>query len=83
MAFSSKRNTPASQSSIVLVAFLAVSLVCMLVYFREGDEGPIHSIQEAVSSAFAPVTQEALQYWIRFFFPTRLTPSIRQDGNTV
>lgn len=55
MAFSSERNSPASQSSIVLIAFLAVSLVCMLVYFREGDEGPIHSVQEAVSSAFAPV----------------------------
>lgn len=55
MAVSSQTNPFEKISRILLIAFLAISLVCMACYVREGDEGVLHRIQGAFHSVFAPV----------------------------
>ena len=43
------------RSSIVLAVLLVVSLACVTFYTREGEEGTIHAIQNAVSGMMAPI----------------------------
>ncbi len=40
---------------VLLVAFLAASVALVTVYSREGDGGPLHVVQGAVSGAVAPL----------------------------
>lgn len=42
-------------SRIGLVALVAISLVLMTIYAREGESGPLHGLQGAVSSVVAPL----------------------------
>lgn len=39
----------------LLVLLLAVSLVLVVVYVREGDEGPLHALQDSTSSLASPL----------------------------
>ena len=41
--------------NIVLAVLLVLSLACVTLYSREGEDGTIHSIQHAVSGIFAPL----------------------------
>lgn len=40
---------------VVLGILLVLSLVCVTMYAREGDDGAIHSLQSAVSGIFVPL----------------------------
>lgn len=40
----------------LLVILLVVSLVLVIVYAREGDEGPLHAMQDTTSSAVSPIS---------------------------
>lgn len=57
MAFNFTGGTGARQRSSVAIAavLLAISLICVAVYAREGAEGPLHTLQNATSSMFAPL----------------------------
>lgn len=48
------QNLASFSGRILLVAFLLVSLVLMTVYTREGEDGPLHSMQSAVSGVVLP-----------------------------
>lgn len=39
---------------VLLAIFLVVSLACVVVYAREGEEGPLHTSQSFLSSASSP-----------------------------
>lgn len=43
-------------STILLVALLVVSLVLVVVYAREGDGGPLHTIQDSTSALSSPLS---------------------------
>ncbi len=48
-------NSSSSQNpNILLVILLVISLVLVIAYGREGDNGVLHSIQTGVSTAFLP-----------------------------
>lgn len=40
---------------IVLIAAIALSLICMGIYSREGEDGMLHGLQDSVHSVFAPI----------------------------
>ena len=42
--------------TILLVLLLVVSLVLVVVYVREGDEGPLHTIQDSTSALSSPLS---------------------------
>ena len=50
---SKQRCNPSAQ--VLLVLLLVVSLVMVTVYAREGADGPLHAVQNAVASAVAPL----------------------------
>ena len=54
MALSFKQGSRV-RSAIVFVVLLAVSIIMMIMYAREPQEGPLHSAQSTVSGLFAPV----------------------------
>lgn len=41
---------------VLLVVLLVVSLALLTTYAREGENGPLHGVQSAVSGAFAPLS---------------------------
>lgn len=41
---------------VLLVVLLVVSLALLTTYAREGENGPLHAVQSAVSGAFAPLS---------------------------
>lgn len=43
-------------ATILLVVLLVVSLVLVVVYVREGDEGPLHTIQDSTSALSSPLS---------------------------
>lgn len=43
-------------STILLVALLVVSLVLVVVYAREGESGPLHTIQDSTSALTSPLS---------------------------
>ena len=51
-----QNGSPATRN-IVLVALLIVSLVLVTVYAREGEGGPIHSVQNAITGGSAQVSR--------------------------
>lgn len=50
--FSQDNSAPRSRALVALL--LAISLLCMIGYAREGERGPLHSLQAGVSTAFLP-----------------------------
>lgn len=54
MAVKLQKNLGAINGRVLCIAFLVVSLILMTVYFREGDEGPLHSAQSALSGMTLP-----------------------------
>lgn len=42
--------------TILLILLLVVSLVLVVVYVREGDEGPLHTIQDSTSALSSPLS---------------------------
>ena len=55
MSLNFQNRNGASANRVLLIVLLAVSLVMATVYSREGESGPLHSIQGAVSSIAAPL----------------------------
>lgn len=55
MAFHSQNNGGAFRSRVLLAVLLVVSIALLTLYSREGDEGPIHTVQSTVSGVFAPL----------------------------
>ncbi len=49
-----QQNKPAGGRPIALIVLLVVALACMGAYAREGDEGPIHKVQDVFLSIGAP-----------------------------
>lgn len=49
------QNPGAVRPGVVLAVLLVLSLACVTLYAREGEEGAIHGVQQAVSGIFAPV----------------------------
>lgn len=43
------------RSYVFAVVLLVVSLLCSGMYVREGEEGPLHSVQNVISSLFGPL----------------------------
>lgn len=54
MAFDFQNGSPSPRSRVLLIAFLAVSLVLVTVYSREGSGGPLHAVQGAMSAIASP-----------------------------
>lgn len=55
MALNFQQRNPASMSRVLLIALLIVSVVMMVVYSREGEDGALHSMQASVSGVLSPV----------------------------
>ena len=55
MSLNFQNRNGASANRVLLIVLLAVSLVMATVYSREGESGPLHAIQGAVSSIAAPL----------------------------
>ena len=55
MALNFQQRGRSGASTGLLALFLAVSLILVVVYAREGQDGPLHSAQAAVSGWVAPV----------------------------
>lgn len=55
MALNFQQRGRSGASSGLLALFLAVSLILVVVYTREGDEGPLHRAQATMSGLLAPV----------------------------
>lgn len=43
-------------STMLLVLLLVISLVLVVVYAREGEEGPLHTIQDSTSALSSPLS---------------------------
>lgn len=54
MARKQQHRRNASAQRILLAALLIASVACVAVYAREGEQGPLHTLQGGVSGAFAP-----------------------------
>ena len=54
MALSFKQGSPA-RSYVIFAILLVVCIVCMVMYGREGSQGPLHTAQSTISGLFAPV----------------------------
>ncbi len=54
MALNFQQSGSATFRRLLLVVLLAVSLVLVTLYSREGEDGTLHSIQQAVQSVAAP-----------------------------
>lgn len=55
MALNFQQRGRSGASSGLLALFLAVSLILVIIYTREGDEGPLHRAQATMSGLLAPV----------------------------
>ena len=55
MSLNFQNRNGASANRVLLIVLLAVSLVMATVYSREGESGPLHALQGAVSSIAAPL----------------------------
>ena len=55
MALNFQQRGRSGASTGLLALFLAVSLILVVVYAREGQDGPLHSAQATVSGWVAPV----------------------------
>lgn len=40
---------------VLVIALLVVSVVCVTLYAHEGEDGPLHGLQNGVSAAFTPL----------------------------
>lgn len=56
MALNFKQNGVAPTGWVPLVVFLAISIACVTVYAREGENGPLHSVQGAFETLSAPLS---------------------------
>lgn len=55
MALNFQQRSSVLLRRVLLVTFLVVSVVFVTVYAREGESGPLHTVQGAVSGTFAPL----------------------------
>ncbi len=55
MSLNFQNRNGASANRVLLIVLLVVSLVMATVYSREGESGPLHTIQGAVGSIAAPL----------------------------
>lgn len=55
MALRRQNGSGTMVSRVLLIALLIVSVVLVTVYSREGEGGPLHTVQQAVSDAIAPL----------------------------
>jgi rod shape-determining protein MreC len=55
MAQNFRKDNPALRSQAIVIVLLAVSLICMIAYAREGENGPMHALQAGTSVASAPL----------------------------
>lgn len=44
------------KGTTLLIALLVVSLVLVIVYIREGDEGPLHTVQDSTAALSSPLS---------------------------
>lgn len=54
MAAKLQQNLSAINGRVLCILFLVISLVLVTVYFREGEEGPLHSVQGFMSGVTLP-----------------------------
>ncbi|HIW77271.1 MAG TPA: rod shape-determining protein MreC [Candidatus Gordonibacter avicola] len=54
MALNFQQNGSASMRRVLLVVLLVASLALATLYAREGENGPLHTVQNAVAGAVAP-----------------------------
>ena len=50
-----QQSRPAGGRLIAFIVLVAISLALTIVYAREGDEGPVHKVQDAFMSVAAPI----------------------------
>ena len=55
MAFDSQKRAFSIGGPVLLIVLLALSLACMIFYAREGDEGPLHTVQNNASYIVSPL----------------------------
>lgn len=55
MAFHTKNSGGAFRSRVLLVVLLVASIAMVTVYSREGEGGPLHTVQNAFADAIAPL----------------------------
>lgn len=56
MALKFRENAAALGGPVTFIVLLVISLVLVTVYSREGEGGPVHSVQNAFSGIIAPVS---------------------------
>lgn len=54
MPLNFQHNAPAPSKRVLVVVFLAVSLILVTVYAREGEGGPLHAVQGAFGTLSQP-----------------------------
>lgn len=54
MALNFQNNSSAPRPQVLLVVFLAVSLALVTLYSREGEDGPVHAVQNAAKVVASP-----------------------------
>lgn len=54
MAFEAQNNIPSTPYRALVAGLAALCVACMAVYTHEGDGGPLHSLQGALSAALVP-----------------------------
>ena len=55
MAFHTQNSGGAFRSRVLLVVLLAVSIAMVTVYSREGEDGPLHAVQNTFADIIAPL----------------------------
>lgn len=55
MAYNFKQESSAARPYVLLIILLALSLVSVTAYAREGEGGVLHGVQSGFSAAFAPL----------------------------
>lgn len=55
MAYNFKRQPSRLRSVWLLLALLLVSVLTVTVYYREGEGGPVHAAQNAMTGLFSPI----------------------------
>ncbi len=69
--------------TILLAVLLVVSLVLVVAYVREGDEGPLHSVQDATSALLTPLSSVGTATGSLAASATASLEDLTADGQTM
>ena len=70
-------------STMLLVLLLVISLVLVVVYAREGEEGPLHTIQDSTSALSSPLSSKGAASSSLAASATASLEDLTADGQTM